>query len=125
MRHGLMVLFGTGKFLGETDRVDTDTQSLYGIWDFSDSDNTEFLGNLTRSNNSVSNLDPGNIKILMQDVVFQDSFLDPDAQSQVGTFGSDGTNGGPAVHLLRITSDYPANWEIDDDTPFPDPDSTL
>ena len=36
--------------------------------------------------------------MLMQDVVFQDSFLDPAAQSQVGTFGSDGTDGGPAVH---------------------------
>lgn len=30
---GYMVIFGTGQFLGETDRTNNDQQSLYGIWD--------------------------------------------------------------------------------------------
>ena len=29
----LIVLFGTGKFIGETDRTNNDKHSLYGIWD--------------------------------------------------------------------------------------------
>ncbi|MFH2057812.1 MAG: PilC/PilY family type IV pilus protein [Pseudomonadota bacterium] len=30
---GYMVLFGTGKFIGETDRTNIDQQTIYGIWD--------------------------------------------------------------------------------------------
>lgn len=33
VNYGYMVLFGTGKFIGETDRANIDQQSLYGIWD--------------------------------------------------------------------------------------------
>jgi len=32
-RSGYMILFGTGRFLGEPDRATTDTQTLFGIWD--------------------------------------------------------------------------------------------
>ncbi|NOX33910.1 MAG: hypothetical protein GXP56_09265 [Deltaproteobacteria bacterium] len=31
--YGYMVLFGTGKFLAETDRTNIDQQTIYGIWD--------------------------------------------------------------------------------------------
>ncbi|RJQ70921.1 MAG: hypothetical protein C4519_20155 [Desulfobacteraceae bacterium] len=42
---GYMVIFGTGKYLGELDRHDTQRQSIYGIWDFGDdSDDSEYLG---------------------------------------------------------------------------------
>jgi len=34
--HGLMVLFGTGKFLGLADFSNTQIQTLYGIWDYGD-----------------------------------------------------------------------------------------
>jgi len=33
-RHGYMVIFGTGKYLGWLDITTTDEQSLYGIWDW-------------------------------------------------------------------------------------------
>jgi len=43
--HGNMVVFGTGRYLGEGDRYDLSQQSLYGIWDFGDdSDDSEYLG---------------------------------------------------------------------------------
>jgi len=34
--HGYLVLFGTGKFLGEADRADGSQQTIFGIWDYGD-----------------------------------------------------------------------------------------
>ncbi|MGD9133798.1 MAG: PilC/PilY family type IV pilus protein, partial [Desulfobacterales bacterium] len=34
--HGLMVCFGTGKFLGLDDYSDIQTQTIYGLWDYGD-----------------------------------------------------------------------------------------
>lgn len=54
---GIMIIFGTGKFLGETDRTDSSQQSLFGIWDYGDaSDRQEYPGTWTRSTNTLSNL---------------------------------------------------------------------
>jgi Tfp pilus tip-associated adhesin PilY1 len=42
---GYMVIFGTGKWLGEFDYESTVTQTLYGIWDYGDDDDdSEYLG---------------------------------------------------------------------------------
>ncbi len=35
-KHGLMVLFGTGKFLGDIDFTDDRVQTVYGVWDYGD-----------------------------------------------------------------------------------------
>ncbi len=44
-RHGYIVVFGTGKYLGSSDFDDFSTQALYGIWDYGDdTDSSEFLG---------------------------------------------------------------------------------
>jgi outer membrane protein assembly factor BamB len=44
---GNMVIFGTGRYLGEADRHDVSPQSIYGIWDFGDdSDDSEHLGHI-------------------------------------------------------------------------------
>jgi len=49
--HGYMVVFGTGKWMGEFDFESTITQSIYGIWDYGDdSDDSEYLGNFDRGN---------------------------------------------------------------------------
>jgi type IV pilus assembly protein PilY1 len=40
---GFMVIFGTGKYLDEIDRSSTDTQSIFGIWDYGDRPE-EYLG---------------------------------------------------------------------------------
>jgi type IV pilus assembly protein PilY1 len=42
---GFMVVFGTGKYLGASDKTDRRLQSIYGIWDYGDnSDDSEYLG---------------------------------------------------------------------------------
>jgi len=48
--HGNLVVFGTGKYTGKHDLDDTRTQTLYGIWDYSDNED-EFLGACQRINN--------------------------------------------------------------------------
>ena len=54
-RSGYMVLFGTGSFLGESDRVTTDTQTLFGIWDIgADNGGDGYLGVWQGSNSSSS-----------------------------------------------------------------------
>jgi len=74
--HGLMVLFGTGQFLGNSDITDHRTQSVYGIWDYGDrvhypgewgdysnDDDREYLGTFTRD--QLSN-QPPNVTLLKQ-----------------------------------------------------------
>ena len=42
---GYLVIFGTGKYLGESDRIDMALQNIFGIWDYGDDDdNSEYLG---------------------------------------------------------------------------------
>jgi len=78
-KHGLMVLFGTGKLLGESDFSDNRTQTVYGIWDYGDrawypgiwgnysrDDDTEFLGAFDRPNLSNPDLVGQNITLLEQ-----------------------------------------------------------
>ena len=76
-KHGLMVLFGTGKFLGESDFTDNKTQTVYGIWDYGDrawwpgewgnysnDDDKEFLGAFNRPD--LSNHTDKNVTLLEQ-----------------------------------------------------------
>ena len=65
--HGLMVCFGTGKFLSLSDYADQQVQTLYGIWDYGDTvfeagkgwstdDDREFLGAIVSRNRAVRQL---------------------------------------------------------------------
>jgi len=47
---GYIVIFGTGKYLGNTDFSDTQTQTIYGLWDYGDAP----LGYFNRPGLSVS-----------------------------------------------------------------------
>ena len=82
-KHGLMVCFGTGKMLASSDLSGTQTQTLYGIWDYGDTffqtpdswspdDDSEFVGRFeSRSTDpdvkkfSNPNL-PSKVKLLKQ-----------------------------------------------------------
>jgi type IV pilus assembly protein PilY1 len=44
-KHGYLVMFGTGRYLGLADLADTSTQAVYGIWDYGDdADDGEYVG---------------------------------------------------------------------------------
>ncbi|WP_321370662.1 PilC/PilY family type IV pilus protein [uncultured Desulfuromusa sp.] len=78
-KHGYMVVFGTGKFLGESDRTDNTVQTIYGLWDYGDdSDDSEYLGQVSTRTASDAELSRNNLKLLRQTVVdarFIDSSL--------------------------------------------------
>ena len=83
-KHGFIVCFGTGKYLGDSDYSDTSVQSVYGIWDYgdtvydlrlknvspgwgwSDDDDTEFLGVFDRSNSQKLSNQPDTVSLLKQ-----------------------------------------------------------
>lgn len=45
---GVMILFGTGKYLGETDTSTTQRQAFYGIWDYDFEDRTIAVSDLVQ-----------------------------------------------------------------------------
>ena len=110
-RDGYMVLFGTGRYLGNADFADVSVQTLYGIWDWQEawqnetggSHTDKFLGSFTASR-TLSNIDGNaslptnaqNVTLLEQTQIF---------------FGSAG--GAP----FRVLSDNQPDWySIADDS---------
>jgi type IV pilus assembly protein PilY1 len=106
-RHGYMIAFGTGRYLGDSDISDTNQQTLYSVWDYGDdSDDNEYLGSFERnSETGVLSNQPVSVSLLEQTVEYS------------GTV--DGTD-------YRILTDNEITWktEADEDTP-PDDDTVL
>ena len=78
-KHGFIVCFGTGKYLGESDYADTSLQSVYGIWDYGDTvydlrtrqwsgdDDREFVGAFaSRTGSPQLSNQPGKVTLLKQ-----------------------------------------------------------
>ena len=79
-QHGLIVCFGTGKFLGEDDYPTTQIQTIYGIWDYGDrafqpgegwstpDDPKEYLGKFLSRDENAKQLfnQPDEVKLLKQ-----------------------------------------------------------
>jgi Tfp pilus tip-associated adhesin PilY1 len=74
-KEGRMVIFGTGKLLGDSDVTDSSQQSVYGIWDYGDDsdgndDDTEYVG--TRAGGLLSNAHlPATVDLLQQSFIFE------------------------------------------------------
>jgi type IV pilus assembly protein PilY1 len=102
-KNGYMVVFGTGKYLGEADISDTQVQTVYGVWDFSDDeDDTEYLGAFRSgtSPQALSNmtLSGTTVTLLQQTEVFG-QFVDVDGN------GLDDDD-----PFIRVISNNPADW---------------
>jgi type IV pilus assembly protein PilY1 len=123
--HGLMVCFGTGKYLGDADLSDTSVQSIYGLWDYGDKvydqqaqqwtqdDDREFLGTFTsRSTAPRLSNQPAKVSLLQQ-------------RQAVFTVKTGGYE-----HRLRFLSTTQPVWTTMPDpdnasTQAPDPDSSI
>jgi type IV pilus assembly protein PilY1 len=69
-KHGYMVIFGTGKYLGDSDFSDTSLQSIYGIWDYGDDDDDiEYLGTFIRGATPQLSNQPDSVTLLRQTYV--------------------------------------------------------
>ncbi len=98
MRHcvenGYMVLFGTGQYLGDSDFINTDTQTIYGIWDYGDDDDdSEYLGTFNRGSTPQLSNQANSVSLLEQTQIF---------------FGQD--PGGSTTYDLRVLSDNEPSW---------------
>jgi Tfp pilus tip-associated adhesin PilY1 len=118
-KHGFIVCFGTGKYLGESDYSDKSVQSVYGIWDYGDTvydlhtkkwstdDDKEFPGAFNRP--GLSN-QPDKVSLLKQ-------------EQDVITLKIGGID-----RRLRFLSNTKPAWVTeankDDDTQLPNPSST-
>ena len=114
--HGLMVFFGTGKFLGTSDFSDDRVQTVYGIWDYGDrayhrgswgdysnDDGTEFLGAFDRP--KLSNHTANNVSLLEQtSATYAVTILD---ESHL-----------PVNTEVRILSAWEPNWLTEPDPGF-------
>jgi type IV pilus assembly protein PilY1 len=66
-KHGYLVVFGTGLYLGQEDILDTHTYSIYGIWDYGDdSDDSEYLGSFQRGSTPELSNQPQGVSLLEQ-----------------------------------------------------------
>jgi type IV pilus assembly protein PilY1 len=100
-KDGYLVLFGTGMYLQETDFTNSDTQAIYGIWDYGDdADKGEYVGEMKDGafapNPQLPGAAAGNNFLLQQSV----------AATQL----SSGVN-------YRVLTDYDANWATSIENP--------
>jgi type IV pilus assembly protein PilY1 len=104
--HGFIVIFGTGKYLGDIDFLDPRLQTIYGIWDYGDdADDTEFVGSFERgATPQLSNL-PDTVTLLEQTI-------EPGTSDLIEVNGQN----------LRILSRNSAVWETEND---PDADQDV
>ncbi len=89
--NGYMVLFGTGKFLGESDRSNQDKQSIYGIWDFGSSP-SDYLGQWDEASGTLSNLASTTKETLLEQTVVDSRYLNDS--------------------YIRTLSDNSADWSL-------------
>jgi Tfp pilus tip-associated adhesin PilY1 len=101
-KEGYMVVFGTGKYLGESDIADTSTQTIYGIWDYGDDvDDSEYLGSFERASTPILSNQPNyDVDLQKQD----DIVCDPLVTTCDGDLFVVGTAS------LRVTTEYTPNW---------------
>jgi len=97
---GYLILFGTGKYLGESDMSDTHTQTIYGIWDYGDdSDDSEYLGSIDRSSNPVGLTNqPSGVSLLEQTEIYSVETYDVGTVTQeVADFTTEEDTSGPGT----------------------------
>ncbi len=90
-KHGYIVVFGTGKFIGAPDRETENypVQSIYGIWDFADdAEDSGFIGPIANRTTGKLSYPSGFFLAKQEEIYF-------------------GTHFG---HALRVLSDNPANY---------------
>ncbi len=116
-KHGLMVLFGTGKFLGNSDFTDNTVQTIYGIWDYGDraffpgqwgrysnDDDSEYLGVFNRNSTPELSNQPPTVTLLEQ-------------TSQIHTVTIFDENDNPVEIEVRVMSGDTPTWKNEDEDP--------
>jgi type IV pilus assembly protein PilY1 len=92
-KNGFVVVFGTGRYLGDTDLDHIQLQTIYGIWDYGDiNDPSEYLGSFERG--SIPQLSNQSALVtLMQQTLMPGNYVALNGQT------------------LRVLTANAANWE--------------
>ena len=94
---GYIVVIGTGKYLGDTDFANTQTQTIYGLWDYGDdADDSEYLGAFNRGSTPQLSNQPNTVTLLQQVEIY---------------YGQPGNSN----YTLRVLSDNEPTWVTMDD----------
>jgi hypothetical protein len=131
MRHesrvGYMVIFGTGKYLGEPDLTSMDVQSLYGIWDWApDELNEGYHGvrvdvgpndpkTATLSNWPETDVFGDATNTLLRQVAWVEGELTEDTNGDGILDPEEDVNGNGILDTYsyyRIPSNYPGDWTL-------------
>jgi type IV pilus assembly protein PilY1 len=109
-KNGYLVMFGTGKFLGEADISDHTVQSVYGLWDYGDDDDdAEYLGALIRGPDGVviglDNLPEMQRASLMKQEITDLTYAFPNGR----------------VASVRLLTQHTPNWVSENDTSGQEP----
>jgi len=125
-KHGYLVAFGTGRYLGLEDLSDTSDQAIYGIWDYGDyNDDSEYVGAMDEYG-AITNADlPVAVSFsLLQQTVVNEQTIDG---VEYRTF-SDGTpDWTTAMKLGADCGDHDDGTEdcdfndVPSEEPYPDP----
>lgn len=102
---GFMIVFGTGKYMGEEDISSDNVHTIYGIWDYGDDDDdSEYLGSFERSAASTLSNQASTVTLLEQTEIWSVEMYDVGSLSQENidfTTQDDATENqdpDPAVH---------------------------
>jgi type IV pilus assembly protein PilY1 len=103
-KDGLMVIFGTGRYLGDYDYQNYKTQTVYGIWDFSQNEDPgEYLGSFERGATPMLSNQPESVKLLRQTEV-GGAFFAPDGTPLRVLTDNPATDGDPVEEQWKTTS---------------------
>jgi type IV pilus assembly protein PilY1 len=105
---GYMVIFGTGRYYGDTDLQSSTIQTVYGIWDYGDDDdNDEYIGTFDRlSTPQLSNMGD-DVTLIEQEVVPCDPNSVTDCDG--GYWFVEDVNG--KINTTRILSNKTPDWK--------------
>ncbi|MBU0664932.1 MAG: hypothetical protein KJ990_10360 [Proteobacteria bacterium] len=133
---GFMVIFGTGKYLGEPDLDTFDVQSLYGIWDWAPDNwdtgyngarvDTPLPGKLaTLSNWPETDINGDATRTLLEQVAWIEGNLTEDTNGDGILTLNEDTNGNGVIDTYsyyRIISNYEGDWSTDTTNNLPGSD---
>jgi len=125
-QEGYLVIFGTGKYLGDIDFSINTTQSVYGIWDYADAaDDSEYIGTFQRASTPpfANTFLRGEVGLLQQSIIDAGVNADGESLRSMTNFSPTwatvtdedaGQNGNPGAETCGDGLDNDADTVIDE-----------
>ncbi len=108
---GQIVIFGTGQFLGEPDMTDDSLQTVYGVWDYGDiEDSSEYVGTFSHAGDDTLASSPAEV---------------PNTATLLKQSSSEVTTGGETYRVFTSKdAEWPTVADLDEIGDMDDPSKT-